>query len=90
MIAENPRSCSTNAMHSPFGDHRPPLAVVLFGLATAPMYPLLILTTAERTSSRVADRVVGLQAAASSLGGEVLPPLVGQGPFQSQKTLIPP
>ena len=53
------------------------LAIVLFGLATAPMYPLLILTTAERTSRVVADRVVGLQAGASSLGAALLPPLVG-------------
>jgi fucose permease len=53
------------------------LAVVVFGLATAPIYPLLILTTAERTSTEVADRVVGLQAAASSLGAALLPGAVG-------------
>lgn len=52
-------------------------AIVLFGLATAPMYPLLILTTAERTSDEVADRVVGLQAAASSLGAALIPLVVG-------------
>ena len=51
--------------------------IVLFGLATAPMYPLLILTTPERTSPAVADRVVGFQAAASSLGAALLPLLVG-------------
>jgi fucose permease len=53
------------------------VAVVLFGLACAPIYPLLILTTAERTSPAVADRVVGFQAAASSVGAAVLPGLVG-------------
>jgi hypothetical protein len=37
----------------------------------------LILTTAERTSPLVADRIVGLQAGASSLGAALLPPLVG-------------
>ncbi len=52
-------------------------AVVLFGLGCAPVYPLLVLTTAERTSPAVADQVVGLQAAASSLGAAVLPGLVG-------------
>ncbi|MDA8438373.1 MAG: MFS transporter [Propionibacterium sp.] len=52
-------------------------AVVLFGLACAPVYPLLILTTAERTSPEVADRVVGYQAAASALGAAVVPGLVG-------------
>ncbi len=53
------------------------VGIVLVGLATAPMYPLLILTTAERTSPAVADRVVGFQAAASSLGAATLPLLVG-------------
>lgn len=52
-------------------------AVLLFGLACAPVYPLLVLTTAERTSQGVADRVIGLQAAASSVGAAVLPGLVG-------------
>lgn len=53
------------------------LAVLLFGLAAAPVYPLLTLTTAERTSPAVADTVVGFQAAASSLGAAVFPLLVG-------------
>ena len=52
-------------------------AMVLFGLACAPVYPLLILTTAERTSPEVADQVVGFQAAASALGAAVIPGLVG-------------
>ena len=52
-------------------------AVLLFGLAAAPVYPLLILTTAERTSAAVADAVVGYQAGASSLGAAVVPLLIG-------------
>ena len=52
-------------------------AVLLFGVAAAPMYPLLVLTTAERTSPAVADRVIGFQAAASSIGAAVTPGLVG-------------
>jgi MFS family permease len=52
-------------------------AVLLFGLSTAPMYPLLVLTTAERTSAAVADRVIGFQAAASALGAAVIPLLIG-------------
>jgi hypothetical protein len=32
------------------------------------MYPLLVLTTAERTSATVADRMIGFQAAPSALG----------------------
>jgi len=54
-----------------------PVAIGLFGLAAAPVYPLLTLTTAERTSVAAADTVVGFQAAASSLGAAVFPFLVG-------------
>lgn len=52
-------------------------AVLLFGLAAAPIYPLLILTTAERTSATSADAVVGYQAGASSVGAAVFPLLIG-------------
>ncbi|MHB1009047.1 MAG: MFS transporter [Propionibacteriaceae bacterium] len=52
-------------------------AVLLFGVAAAPMYPLLVLTTAGRTSPAVADRVIGFQAAASSIGAATVPGLVG-------------
>lgn len=52
-------------------------AVLLFGIGAAPMYPLLVLTTAERTSAEVADRVIGFQAAASSIGNAIAPGLVG-------------
>ena len=52
-------------------------AVLLFGLAAAPVYPLLILTTAERTSAAGADAVVGYQAGASSVGAAVFPLLIG-------------
>lgn len=52
-------------------------AVLLFGLSAAPIYPLLTLTTSERTSMAVADSVVGFQAGASSVGAAVFPLLVG-------------
>jgi fucose permease len=52
-------------------------AVLLFGLAAAPIYPLLILTTAQRTSAPAADAVVGYQAGASSVGAAVFPLLIG-------------
>jgi MFS family permease len=42
--------------------------IVLLGLAVAPIYPLLVLTTAERTSAGFVDRLVGFQAAASTIG----------------------
>jgi fucose permease len=51
--------------------------VLLFGLTGAPVYPLLTLTTAERTSVAAADRVIGYQAGASSLGAATLPLLAG-------------
>jgi len=41
------------------------------------VYPLLILTTAERTSPAAADAVVGYQAGASSVGAAVFPLLIG-------------
>ena len=52
-------------------------AVLVFGFAAAPVYPLLILTTAERTSAAVADAVVGYQAGASSVGAALFPLLIG-------------
>jgi len=53
------------------------VAVLLFGIGAAPMYPLLVLTTAERTSPEVADRVIGFQSAASSIGNAITPGLIG-------------
>jgi len=44
------------------------VGVVLLGLAVAPVYPLLVLTTPERTAAGSVDRLVGFQAAASTLG----------------------
>ncbi|HET7724857.1 MAG TPA: MFS transporter [Propionibacteriaceae bacterium] len=52
-------------------------AVLLFGVGAAPMYPLLVLTTAARTSHAVADRVIAFQAAASSIGNAITPGLIG-------------
>jgi MFS family permease len=57
-----------------------PLAVagiVLIGLSVAPMYPLLTLTTRDRVGADLADRAIGVQAAASALGSATLPALVG-------------
>jgi fucose permease len=51
--------------------------VVLLGLAAAPIYPLLVLTTAERTSAGCVDRLVGFQAAASTVGAVTFASLVG-------------
>ena len=51
------------------------LAVV--GLAAAPIFPLLTLTTAERTGPAGATWVVSVQVAASAAGNAVLPAGIG-------------
>lgn len=51
--------------------------VVLLGLTLAPVYPLLVLTTAERTSPRSVDRLVGIQGAADTLGSIACASVVG-------------
>ncbi|GAB3767940.1 MFS transporter [Microlunatus parietis] len=51
------------------------IAVIGLGIAAAPLYPLLMLTTRDR-ANRV-DRVVGLQTVASGLGAVILPGLLG-------------
>ncbi len=51
--------------------------VVLLGLAVAPIYPLLVLTTAERAAPGSVDRLVGFQAAASTVGAVTVSGLVG-------------
>ena len=63
--------------------------VLLFGLAAAPIYPLLILTTAERTSAAGADAVVGYQAGASSVGAAVFPLLIGLAMDRSVTAFAP-
>ena len=63
--------------------------VLLFGLAAAPIYPLLILTTAERTSAVGADAVVGYQAGASSVGAAVFPLLIGLAMDRSVTAFAP-
>ncbi len=52
-------------------------AILLIGLSAAPIYPLLVLTTRERTTPEHVDRLVGLQAAASSLGAVTFPTILG-------------
>jgi MFS family permease len=53
------------------------VAVILLGLSAAPVYPLLMLTTKERTGAGYADQAIGLQAAASSIGAASIPAAVG-------------
>lgn len=57
-----------------------PVAVtgmMLVGLATAPLFPLLTLTAGDRVRTDAVATTVGLQVAASALGGAVLPAGIG-------------
>jgi fucose permease len=51
--------------------------MLLLGLAAAPVFPLLTLTTADRVGEGDATAAVGLQVAASAVGSTALPSLVG-------------
>lgn len=63
--------------------------VLVFGLAAGPMYPLLVLTTRERTTSGGLDRLVAVQAAASAVGAATLPLLFGLAMSASPDTFAP-
>jgi len=57
-----------------------PVAVagmMLLGLATAPVFPLLTLTAGNRVRADTVATAIGLQVAASAIGGAVLPAGVG-------------
>jgi fucose permease len=51
--------------------------LALVGLAAAPVFPLLTLTTAERVGDRHADRAIGVQVGAAAVGGTALPAGIG-------------
>ncbi len=51
--------------------------MLLLGLAAAPVFPLLTLTTADRVGTGDATAAVGLQVAASAVGSAALPSIVG-------------
>jgi fucose permease len=53
------------------------LAVALVGLAVAPVFPALISGTSRRVEARFAANTIGMQMAATGLGGSLIPSLVG-------------
>lgn len=55
------------------------IGMAILGLAAAPIFPLLTITTAQRTGTDVSGttRTVGLQVAASTVGSAVLPAGLG-------------
>jgi fucose permease len=52
------------------------VGMMILGLATAPIFPLLTLTTSDRVGANAAT-AVGLQVAASAVGGAALPSGIG-------------
>jgi len=53
------------------------LAVALVGLAIAPIFPALISGTSRRVEARFAANTIGMQMAATGLGGSLIPAVVG-------------
>lgn len=53
------------------------LAVALVGLAIAPIFPALISGTSRRVGARFAANTIGMQMAATGLGGSLIPSVVG-------------
>jgi fucose permease len=53
------------------------IGLMLVGLAAAPVFPMLTLTTAERVGEGHADRAIGMQVGASAVGGTALPAVIG-------------
>ncbi|MFI5839032.1 MFS transporter [Catenuloplanes sp. NPDC051500] len=53
------------------------LGLVVLGFFAAPVFPLLILTTADRVGAAHADRAIGMQVGASGVGGALIPAVVG-------------
>ena len=51
--------------------------MMVLGLAAAPVFPLLTLTTTDRVGADGATRTVGLQVAASAVGSAVVPSVIG-------------
>jgi fucose permease len=53
------------------------VALVIVGLCLAPLYPLLMLRTPSRSGATPAPAAVGLQSAAGTVGGAVIPGAIG-------------
>lgn len=53
------------------------LAVALVGLAIAPIFPAMISGTSQRVGAKFAANTIGMQMAATGLGGAIIPSIVG-------------
>ena len=52
-------------------------AIIIIGLAIAPVLPALISGTADRVGSRLAANTIGIQIAAMGVGGATIPSICG-------------
>lgn len=53
------------------------LAVALVGLAIAPIFPAMISGTSQRVGAKFAANTIGMQMAATGLGGALIPSVIG-------------
>jgi len=53
------------------------LAVALIGIAMAPIFPAMMSGTSQRVGAHYAANTIGIQMAATGLGGAVIPSLIG-------------
>lgn len=65
------------------------VAIALIGLAVAPVFPAFISGTSSRVGARHAANTIGMQMAATGLGGSVIPGLVGVLARRTSLEVIP-
>jgi len=65
------------------------IAIALIGLAVAPIFPALISGTSARVGARHAANTIGMQMAATGLGGSIIPGLVGVLARRTSLEVIP-
>jgi fucose permease len=65
------------------------LAVALIGFSIAPIFPAFMSGTSQRVGAHFAANTIGMQMAASGLGGAVIPSLIGVLARQFSLDVIP-
>jgi fucose permease len=65
------------------------LAIGLIGLAVAPVFPAMMSGTSQRVGARFAANTIGMQMAATGLGGALIPSVIGVLARRSSLEIIP-
>jgi fucose permease len=65
------------------------VAVAIMGFAIAPVFPAMMSGTSQRVSAKFAANTIGMQMAASGLGGAAIPGLVGVLARQVSLEIVP-